>query len=77
MEYRIDWFQGPILVENDAAAEKPWPIKDDAVVVQKIKQGFFIANPTHFVTKAVKLGSFQQPVLAFGRFAHGLVRFSG
>jgi hypothetical protein len=37
MEDRIDGFQSPILVENDAAAEKLWPVKDYAFVVQEIE----------------------------------------
>ena len=50
-------------------AEEPGPVKDDAVVVQEIKQRFFIANATHFVANAVKFRSLQQTMLAFGRFA--------
>src|ERR1700732_1559250 len=38
MEDRVDGLQRPILVEDDAAAEMPWPVKDDAVVVQEIKE---------------------------------------
>ena len=37
MEDRVNRHQRPILVENNAASEKPWPVKDDAIVVQEIK----------------------------------------
>jgi hypothetical protein len=57
----------PILVERDAVAEEAVPIKDHAVVMQEIEQGFFIANPTHFVAKSIKFLSLQQTVLAIVR----------
>ena len=69
VEEGVDGFQRPILVEDDAIAKESRPVEDDAVVVQEIEQGFFVANAAHFVAKAVKFRSLQQTVLAFGRFA--------
>jgi hypothetical protein len=69
VEDYVNGLQRPILVEDDAITKDSGPIKQDAVVMQEIKQGVFVAHVAHFVADLVKFRSFQQTMLSLGRFA--------
>jgi hypothetical protein len=49
MEARIDRFQSPVLVKNNAIADHSWRVKHSTVVVQEVEQSLFVAYAARVV----------------------------